>query len=97
MIPRSSRLDGCGVFGGRGREDYGKDKAHWPAPVGKSRQTLPFRGLEFARYGFPEHHRTERATVSILTDGTGYIGDLRERIPGSTLTEGAGGIVEILY
>ena len=71
-----------GFSGGRGREDYGNDKAHRPAPVGNPRQTLPFRGLEFARYGFPEYHRTERASVSILTDGTGYIGVLRERIPG---------------
>ena len=59
-------------------------------------QLVPFRGLEFARYGFPEYHRTERATVSILTDGTGYIGVLRERIPGSTLTDGASGVIEIL-
>ena len=82
--------------GWRGWEDYGKDKAHRPAGAGHSRQTLPFRGLKFARYGFPEYHRTERASVSILTDGTGYISNLRERIPGSNLTEGASGIIEIL-
>ena len=53
-------------------------------------------GPEFAWCLLSQYHLKERASVLILTDGIGGIGDLRERIRGSTLTDGAGVIVEIL-
>ena len=84
------------ILGGRGARSGGLWERQGTTDVGKSRQTLPVMGPEFARCLLSQYHLMTRASVSMLTDGIGGIGDLRERIRGSTLTDGASGVIEII-